>query len=223
MPFVLFPNGVAQTEPTLVQLKTKVGLALVVLGIAIFAAWNWWTKTRNFVPVSMPVSLVAGQSLSSEFKLNFDGLYLIEIEAQKTIPLDTLHCLMGVQADPVQCKNVASAIAATWILSNGAQNIGRGSSVELHSAPVESTTVSRVIGEFQGKAGKDYNLQVAFTADGASLAAAHPRLKVAVASIVYTDLQSAGVLVFSMVFICVLFGAILLAVAFYAKRRTDVL
>ena len=39
-----------------------------------------------------------------------------------------------------------------------------------------------------------------------------------VASIVYTDLQSAGVLVFSMAFICELFGMILLAIALHAAR-----
>jgi hypothetical protein len=200
-----------------VRLKTKAGLALVALGIGIFAAWNGWTKTRNFVPVSMPVSLAVGQTISSEFKLNFDGLYLIEIQAEKTIPLDTLHCLMGVEADPVRCKDVPPVIAANWILLSNNQETKRGSSAEPHSAPVESATVSRVIGEFQGRAGQDYNLQVAFTAGGASLAAAHPRLKVAVASIAYTDLQSASVLVSSIAFICVLSGVILLAIAYYAK------
>lgn len=200
------------------QLKTKAGVALIILGVGILGIWNWWTKTRTFVPVSVPIPLVAGQGISSQFKLNFDGLYLIEIQADQTIPLDTLHCLMGIDADPQRCKDAPPAIAATWILSSDHQEIKRGSSAELHTAPVEAVTVSRVIGEFQGKAGQLYQLQVASTADGARLAAAHPRLNVTVASIAYTDLQSAGVLVFSMAFICVLFGAILLGIAYDAKR-----
>ncbi|MGB9433172.1 MAG: hypothetical protein WBQ89_13085 [Candidatus Acidiferrum sp.] len=201
------------------QLKTKAGLTLVVLGIGIFGAWNLWTKTRSLVPLDIPVSLTAGQIIASEFTINFDGLYLIEIEAEKTIPLDTLHCLMGGEADPALCKDVTPAIAATWVLSSPGQEIKRGNSSELHSAPVQSDGVARVIGEFQGKAGQDYTLQVTFSADGGNLAAAHPRLKVGVASIAYTDFQSASVLVFSMAFICVLFGAILLAIAYYARKR----
>jgi hypothetical protein len=197
------------------HLKTKTGLALIVLGIGILGAWSWWTGTRNFVPVRMPVPSAAGQSITSEFKLNFDGLYLIEIEAEKTIPLDALHCLMGVETDPEQCKWVPSVIAATWSLSSEAREIGHGSSQEQFSLPVRSNGVTRVIGEFQGKAGKSYKLQVTFAAETGGLAAAHPKLQVAVASIAYTDLESAKVLVFSTVFICVLFGVILLAVAFF--------
>jgi hypothetical protein len=204
-----------------VQLKTKVGLALVALGIGIFGAWNWWTKTRHFVPLSIPIPLATGQSISPGFKLNFDALYLIEVEAQKTLPPDTLHCLMGL-ADPARCKDLPSAIAANWVLSSENRVIKRGTSAELHTVPAETETISRVIGEFQGKAGQDYELQVKITTDGTRLAAAHPRLKVAAASIAYTDLQSADVLVFSMGFICMFFGAILLGIAYYAKRMRNV-
>jgi hypothetical protein len=200
-----------------VQLKTKIGLALVASGIGIFGAWSWWSKTRNFVPVDLPVSMAAGTSIASDFELNFDGLYLIEIEVEKTIRLDTLRCLMAVEADASRCKDISPAIGASWILSRNGQEITRGSSLEMHSAPAQSVNEARVIGEFQGKAGRGYKLQVAFTTDGGSLAAAHPRLKVGVASIAYTDMQSASVLVFSAAFICILFGVILLSIGFFAR------
>ena len=200
------------------QLPTKFGLALVALGIGVLAAWSLWTKTRKFVPVDVPTSLSAGQTTSSEFKLNFDGLYLIEIEAEKTVPLDTLHCLLGVEADTVKCKGVPPVIGATWILFKGGVELCHGSSSESHSAPVQSGGVARVIGEFQGKAGHEYKLQVTFTTDGRSLAPAHPRLKVGVANIAFTDIQAGSVLVFSTTFICLLFGVILLSIAAFAKR-----
>ena len=60
-----------------------------------------------------------------------------------------------------------------------------------------------------------------FASDSENLAAAHPRLKVSIASIAYTDLQSASVLVFSMMFICELFGIVLLVVAYYANRKAN--
>jgi hypothetical protein len=202
-----------------VQLKTKSGLALVVLGFAILGAWNLWTKSRTLVPVDLPIPPAAAQPITSDFKLNFDSLYLIEIEAQKTIPLDMLHCLLGVQADSARCKDAAPAIAATWILSREGDEYRRGTSAEPHSATTHTDGVARVIGEFQGKAGEAYQLQVTLTADASALAAAHPRLKVAVASIAYTDLESAGMLAFSMAFIFELFGAILLLIALYAYLR----
>jgi hypothetical protein len=201
------------------QMKTKAGLALVILGIGISGVWSWWKKTRNFAPVNLPISLSTGQSIISEFKLNFDGLYLIEIQAQKTVPLETLDCWMGLEVNPARCKGMPPAVAANWVLLSNGREICRGSSRNEHSAAVVSATVSRGIGEFQGQAGQEYELQVTFMADGTSLAAAHPRLKVAVASIAYADLQSARVLVFSMAFICVLFGMILVAIACYANRR----
>ena len=204
------------------QLTTKFGLALLAAGIGILAAWNLWTKTRNFVPLDLPVSLAAGQTVNSEFRLNFDGLYLIEIEAERTVPPDMLYCLMGVQADAVQCKEIPPAIGATWIVSSNGQEVRRGSSMELHSAPAQSDAAGRVIGEFQGKSGKQYKLQVTFTADGRSLAVAHPRLKVSVASIAYTDIQSASVLAFSTTFICLLFGVMLLSIAYFAKREKGI-
>jgi hypothetical protein len=202
-----------------VTLKIKVGLVLVAAGIGIYAGWNLWIKTRRLAPVGMPISWSAGQNVHSEFRLNFSGLYLIEIEAKQTIPADQLHCLMGVEGNATECKGTPTAIAATWIVSSEGLETARGSSTEPHSAPTQSIDVARVIGEFQGKAGQSYNLEVAFTSDGQSLAAAHPRLKVAVASIAYTDLDSEAVLVFSIAFICVLFGVILLAITYVARRR----
>jgi hypothetical protein len=200
-------------------LKTKSGLALILLGIAIFALWSWWKKTRNFVPVNTAISLAAGQTISSEFKLNFDGLYLIEIQAQKTLPPGALDCRMGLEASLARCKDTPPALAANWILSSHGQEIRKGSSGDEHGAMVEPETVSRAIGEFQGQAGQEYKLQVTSNGDGSPLAPASPRLKVAVASIAYSDLESANLLAFSTAFICVLFGLILLAIASYAKSR----
>lgn len=200
------------------QVKTKFGLALVALGIAILAAWNWWTKTRNFVPADLPVSLATGQTVTAEFKLNFDGLYLIELEAAKTASVDTLHCLMGVEADAVGCRDIRPAIGAAWTLSSQGQVVGHGSSLEMHSAPVRSEGVARVIGEFQGKNERGYELQVTFTADGGPLKGAHPRLKVTVADIATTDLQAANVLVLATTLVCLFFGVILLVIAYIAGR-----
>jgi hypothetical protein len=204
-----------------VQLKAKFGLGLVALGIAVAVAWNMWTGTRNLVPVDLPVSLAAGQSVTSNFTLNFDGLYLIQIEAQPTIPPDQLHCLLGVDADPVICGSTQPVLGANWVLSSAGQEIRRGSSEEQHSA-APGNRVSREIGEFHGEAGHSYTLLITFTRDGSALNAAHPALKVAISGIARSDMQAASVLAVSAAFICILFGLIVLAIALYAsvKSRT---
>lgn len=204
------------------QLKTKFGLLLVALGVGIFAAWTLWAKTRDFIPVNVPVAFLVGQPITENFRLNFDSLYLIEIEAEKaTIPVNILHCLMEMEADHVECRYIPPAIEAAWAISSNGQEIAHGSSLQLHSGPAQSDTMVRVIGEFQGKAGQSYQLRLTSAIDGQSLAKANPRLKVAVASIAYTDIQSASVLVFSTTFICLLFGVVLLSISYFARRRSD--
>lgn len=172
--------------------------------------------TRNETPVDLPVSLIAGHTVTREFRLNLDGLYLIEFGVEKTILLETLRCLMGEEPDAAQCKGIVPALGASWVLSQDGQEVRRGNSLESYSAPATSDRVVHVIGEFPGQAGKDYRLQVTITTDGRSLEFAHPRLRVAVSSLARTDFQSAAVLVFSIGFICVLFGVTLLGIASFA-------
>jgi hypothetical protein len=200
------------------QLQTKAGLALIALGLAIYGGWSWWRKTRNFVPVDVAIGSSHKPKLTAQFRPNFDGLYFIEIEAQKNIPLDTLHCLMGVEADATRCEDLEPVIDARWSVASNGQEIAHGSSSELHSLRPGSETVTRVIGDFTGRAAEDYELQVTFARDLGALAAARPHLKVAVAGIASTDLQSAGVLVFSIAFICELFGVVLLVVGWCGKK-----
>lgn len=201
------------------QLKSKVGLALLVLGLAVYGGWSWWLRTRNLVPVNLAIASSDKPNITTQFQPNFDGLYFLEIEAQKSIPLDALHCLMGVEADATRCKDLPPEIDARWSVASLGHEVTHGSSRELHSLPPETNTVTRVIGEFPGTAGREYELNVTFAKDLSALAPAHPRLKVAVADIAYTDLRSAGVLAFSIAFICGLFGVILLVAGWYGSRR----
>ncbi|HTQ96735.1 MAG TPA: hypothetical protein VMH89_08010 [Candidatus Acidoferrum sp.] len=201
-------------------LKTKSGIALVLLGFAIFAAWTGWKRTRNFIPVITPISLVANQTTTNNFTLNFDALYQIGIEAEKSLPPAILRCRMAIEENPANCKDAPSALAISWTLSSSGQKLKSGNSDDQPKISTDSDKLVRILGEFQGRAGQEYTIQLTSNADGASLASANPHLKIAVATIAFTDLQSAGVLVFSMAFICVLFGMILLAIALHASRAS---
>jgi hypothetical protein len=199
---MLSRSGEACGERITMRLATKSGIALIILSIGILGWWSWWKNTRNFVPVNTPISLAAGQDVRSQFKLNFDGLYLIEIEAPKSL---------------------LPAIDADWTLSSRGSQVKSGSAKGSQAVSAEPDAPVRVIGQFQGRAGEDYALRVSLVSnEAAAFSAANTRLKVTVASIAYTDLQSAAVLVFSMAFICLLFGMILLAIAFHASRKATV-
>ena len=198
-------------------MRIKAGIGLIVLGIGVFVGWKLWMNTRSQVPVNVPVSLKVGETIEKEFRSNLDGLYLVEIVvAQKDGRRGALRCWMGVGG--AQCAGVAPVIGANWVLFRDGQEVRRGNSLEPHSEPAEPGNVVRVIGEFPGEAGHEYRLEVSVTTDGSALQAADPRLRVAVSSIIQADFQSANILAFSVSFICVFFGAILLGIGWFAPK-----
>jgi hypothetical protein len=210
-------------------MRIKAGIGLIVLGIGVFVGWKLWMNTRSQVPVNVPVSLKLGETIEKEFRSNLDGLYLVEIVvarkdaekyaqkgAQEGGRRGALRCLMGVAG--AQCAGVAPVIGANWVLFHDGQEVRRGNSLEPHSEPTEPGNVVRVIGEFPGEAGHEYRLEVSVTTDGSALQAADPRLRVAVSSIIQADFQSANILAFSVSFICVFFGAILLGIGWFAPK-----
>ena len=185
----------------------------MVLGIGVFGAWKAWTATRNETPLDVPITLRAGESIARQFRPNVDGLYLIEIAAEKEATGGKVSCLMGVSTNPSECAGIAPVIDVEWVLLRDGQEVDRGSSKEPHIEPANARGVVRVIGEFPGQAGRAYELRFSSNASAPSLDAAQPRLRVAVSSLARTDFQSANVLVFSVSFICVMFGVILLGIS----------
>lgn len=165
--------------------------------------------------MSTPLALGVGETTSAQFAPNFDALYLIEIQAGNSRSSDEeSRCFLRTETDSSRCR---STLVANWVLSSSGRELRRGSSADPRAIADPFQSGSRVLGEFQGNAGHDYSLQVSFTSDATALAVMRPRLKVMVASIAYTDIQSASVLVFSIAFICVLFGGILLGLGFYSR------
>jgi hypothetical protein len=183
-------------------MKMKFGIGLMALGVAVCAAWSGWTRTRKMHPVDMPVMVGEGRETTESFKLNYDGLYLIEVAAEKTAAANAQIGTLG----------------AEWSLWSCGQEVKRGSTAEAHSAPAKSGGLARVIGEFAGRAGQNYELRVKFTSDAQGLQAANPTLKVLVSGLARENLQAASVLVFSMMFICEMFGMILVGVSLAVRK-----
>jgi hypothetical protein len=201
------------------QMNARAGIALVVLGFSVFAAWKAWTATRNGTPVDVPIALRPGETITRDFRLNLDGLYLIEITAENVTATPKVPCLLGAVTAATACAGAPPVISASWVLLRDGHEIRRGNSSEPQSAPASTQNAVRVIGEFPGESHRTYQLLLSVSADGRSLDPAHPRLRVAVSSLAHTNFQSAGVLVFSISFICVLFGAILLGISLIPHGR----
>jgi hypothetical protein len=185
-------------------MKMKVGMGLMALGVGVWAAWSGWTRTRTVEPLDVRVTVVAGQSVEEKFKLNYDGLYLIEITAKGASLADM----------------ALGKIDAEWTLWSCGQEVKRGTTAEAHSAPGGSGGAARVIGEFNGRAGQSYELDVKFGAVARDLQGAKPRLRVAVSGLARENLAAASVLVFSTMFICELFGIILVGVGMWGQKRS---
>ena len=196
----------------------KFGFSLLLLGGAVFVSWNCWARTRNLTPVDLPVTLHQGETIASEFELNYDGPYLIAIRAEKTLPEEILRCLLGGNADATLCSARQATLAATWTLQRDGQPFLSGSSVTPHSAASDQEGVTRVMGEFLGRRGQRFALRVWFAAGASGLDAARPRLTVRITGLARENMQAAGVLIGSISFICVLFGAMGIGLACFPPK-----
>jgi len=74
---------------------TWYGIALIVVGITVFGERSIWLLTRINVPIDMPISMAVGRTTTPRFKVNANQFYWFKIVAKKTIPFDTLNCLLG--------------------------------------------------------------------------------------------------------------------------------
>ena len=75
------------------QLRTGVGticvgIVLAMTGAAFDFSFRHWVSRRNWVPVNTPVSLSAGYISSSEFQINVQEEYDIEIQFRKALVYD---------------------------------------------------------------------------------------------------------------------------------------
>src|SRR5579864_210627 len=97
--------------------SSKIGLAIISVGLFPLLVLGIWRATLDTVPVSKPVSLSVGH-VRQPFTINFTGSYTIRIEAERKLPHETLQCLLGIHdyVPEGQCKNIAPALNITWTL-----------------------------------------------------------------------------------------------------------
>jgi acyl-homoserine lactone acylase PvdQ len=128
----------------------------------------------------MQVSLAPGEITTPEFPVNLSAQYTVEVEAKKTIPFETLNCLLGMSTMPDQKCDRPSVIKASWTLTSGGKVVQTGTSDADDGGGWATDTIGRELGTFWLKKGQAYALGVQFSADGRALAQTDPHLKIEV-------------------------------------------
>ena len=94
----------------------------------------------------------------TEFRLNLSASYTIQVEACKTIPFDTLNCLLGTAMPQPSstalgdCADRPSVVNASWTLTSGGQIVAHGSSDDHRAGAWANDSISRYLGTFTAKA-----------------------------------------------------------------------
>jgi hypothetical protein len=203
----------------------RVGTAFLSVGIVLYLTWALWIVTRTERPVNMPISMAVGHFRTPEFKLNLNAPYRIEIEVQKTIPFDTLNCLLGMARSSTEleeCRNRPSVVNASWILTSGGRTVASGSSNDYRSGFWMNDSIARELGDFQSESGRKYVLEVDVLADGSALASGNPRLKVEVYPGYYETTMYQDLFVLLATGALALVGVVLLAISLIRNRRARV-
>jgi biopolymer transport protein ExbD len=158
-------------------LRTRIGVALILIAAGIYGGWEWWMATRTWVPLDMPVSLAQGHVRSPEFKINLEAGFWIFIEVETKVDDDGVSCLTGFASDYCS-KNGVRELHASWTLSDAGRIVARGSTNSCNGSLGGMVTKGCGLGEFSVPAGKHFILDVNFPEDDSHFDGGHPRLRV---------------------------------------------
>jgi hypothetical protein len=156
----------------LFRARIVVGLGLAILGIASFATIKRWIDTRIFVPVDIPVSLVAGHIRTGPFRINVEQGYSIWIDFDQSTYFNPM------------CSSF-SVLKSTWTLYRDGRVYTQWDAPVLQDGYLEGFDATNGF----------YDLDVHVLAEASCLNANRPRLRVVTSR--DNDTFYAGVLLWS--------------------------
>lgn len=202
----------------------RIGVGLVIVAAASWTVWKFWSGTRKWVPIMVPVSLAKGaRTETGDFEVNVSGPYEIAVEANRVpvASLNDLSCTLGLGAvwPEKNCPRPA-LLNVSWVLTSGGKTVARGSSEETRGGATTAVSAVRTIGYFQGRKGEHYRLTVDSLSDASSLATAKPQLRVSVGGTVYEfSLVIGSILSRAFVAIAAIGGMLILASLIVRRKR----
>jgi biopolymer transport protein ExbD len=193
-----------------------VGIALILIGIALLVGFDRWIETRNWVALDMPISMAPGHIRSPEFEIDLEGEYWIYVDVERQFKPDVIDCLLGVNYGG--CENQSSIVRTSWRVTNAGKEIARDHNpVVARAGPYDR--VGRTIGSFAADRSKHYVLDLDILADASELNGGHPRLKVEELGGAYQRYMALGENLISVVLLLVAAGAVLVIVALVGWAR----
>jgi len=157
---------------------TWLGVVIVVAPVCVLLCWNGWVQSRSTRPLYIPISLASAEIRSGNFETNLSGQYTLTVEAKKTIPFDTLNCLLGVSTLPGRKCDRDSVVRAKWALAIRGKVIQKGTGDVDDIGSWSQDTIERELGTFWLQRGQSYTLSFQSLDDGRVLAPTDPHLKI---------------------------------------------
>jgi hypothetical protein len=162
--------------------RKLIGIIGATLGVLIMSptvsAGSRKDFPEKYSDVYMPVSLAVGTVRTPEFPV-VPQAYDIIIQAQRSLPISQMMCMMGATSNPFESKNCTSddpLLQADWTVWNEGHIVAHGSSARSGGSSITKERLWKSLGGFAGEAGKKYVVEVKFTKDGTPLNVAGPHL-----------------------------------------------
>lgn len=160
----------------------RLGVISGMLGILFMAPSVSARRHKGFPEkyseIYIPVSLAVGMVRTPEFPGSLEG-YDIIIQADRSLPLGQMMCMMGATSNPFELKECSGddpLLQADWMVWNEGHIVAHGSSASSGGRAIAKDQIWKFIGSFAGEAGRNYAVEVKFIKDGTPLNAANPRL-----------------------------------------------
>ena len=159
------------------RVQGRYALIILVVGLCALSVALFLRNVYRSEPMSFPFNLRPGTTASPLFRLDANGNYLVELEAERTLPFDQLNCLLGVSPGITEPCEFASPVDISWRVISRNEIVAKGWSRERASG-AWGDRVSRTLGSFPGKKGNEYVLHVESMKDTSELSDANPRIVV---------------------------------------------
>ncbi len=193
-----------------------VGVALILIGIAVPVGFDRWMQSRSWVPLDIPISLAPGHIRTPEFEINLQGEYWIYIDIERQFKPDVIDCLLGVGYGG--CEDHPSIVRTSWRVTNAGREVARDHNpIIARAGPYDR--VGRTIGSFAADPSKHYVLDLDILANASELDGGHPRLKVEELGGAYLRYNVLAVDWSEAAFLLVVAGIVLLIVALVGWAR----
>lgn len=206
-------------KPTL---PAKIGLGLLVLGLATFLAVAIWLQSVRTVLMDIPMPMRAAVT-SKDFAVDYDGpIYVMDVQFDQSVSDSTARCLLGATKSELRpdldCTGIEPLLKFSWELRRDGQYDGSGSSADMGSISRIGGRPRVMIVGFPASRKHRYKAILSFEKNAGDLTIAAPRVQVELDSFVREDPYILGVILDVLGLVLCLVGVAMVAVPFFRSK-----